>query len=72
VFSFISYLTGYQLKNNLVPETIPKAKKRILIFFVGGTAVQGLILPFIFFKVTAELVITGLISVLFAFFIGWL
>jgi hypothetical protein len=72
VFSFISYLAGYELKNNLVPETVPKAKKRILIFFIGGTAVQGLILPFIFFKVTAELAITGLISVLFAFFIGWL
>jgi hypothetical protein len=72
IFSFISYLSGYQLKNNLVPETIPKVKKRILIFFVGGAAVQGLILPLIFFTVTAELAITGLISVIFAFFIGWL
>ena len=68
----LSFWTGWQLKNKLVPETIERVKKLIWLLFVGGYALGALIIPTIFFGTNGDIigrgVFSGLASVIAAAF----
>lgn len=67
----LSALAGYQLKNELVPETIPKVKQLIWTVFVGGSLLHGFILPYFFFELNADYVASATILIGFAFCVAW-
>jgi hypothetical protein len=66
-----SALAGYQLKNELVPETIPKVKQLIWTVFVGGSLLHGFVLPYSLFELNADYMASTVLLVGFSFCVGW-
>jgi hypothetical protein len=65
-----SALAGYQLKNELVPETIAKVKQLIWTAFVGGTVMNAIVLPYFFLGLNMDQVVSGVLLTIFSFFVA--